>query len=134
MPGPGRRFQKGESGNWSGRPKSDQTVTELAREHGPRAIEVLAQLMDDEKAPASARAMAANLILDRAFGKAPSFSTTDVNDFRRATDMSDDELIRIALAGGVVIEPPVRITKSPPNSVVTLPMSVPGSTSTTQNH
>jgi len=42
MPGPGRRFEKGQSGNPSGRPKSDQTIMELAREHGPRAIELAA--------------------------------------------------------------------------------------------
>jgi hypothetical protein len=38
------------------------TVTELARSHGPRAIQVLAQLMNDEKAPASARAAAAETL------------------------------------------------------------------------
>ena len=44
--------------------------------------------------------------MDRAYGKAPSFNTTHVGEFRRAVDLSDDELIRIALAGGVQIEPP----------------------------
>src|SRR5262245_42218630 len=42
-------------------------VAELAREHGPRAIEVLVQLMNNEKAPASVRAAAAEKILDRGF-------------------------------------------------------------------
>jgi hypothetical protein len=59
MPAAGRRFQKGESGNPSGWPKQDQNVTELARVYGPKAIEVLAALMTDPKASASARAMAA---------------------------------------------------------------------------
>ena len=69
MPGRGRPFQKGESGNPSGWPKQDQNVTELARVYGPKAIEVLAALMTDPKASASARAMAAEKILDRGFGK-----------------------------------------------------------------
>jgi hypothetical protein len=113
MPGPGRRFPKGVSGNEAGRPKQDQTVTEMARIHGPKAIEVLARLMNDEKASASARAMAADRILDRAYGKPPGFSTTDVGDFRRACDLSDDELIRIATAHGVPIEP-MAAPKAPP--------------------
>jgi uncharacterized protein (UPF0147 family) len=91
----------------SGRPKSDQTVTELAREHGPRAIQVLAQLMNDEKVPASTRAMAADRILDRAYGKPPQLNTTDAEQFRRACDMTDDELARIASGGGPAEQPPL---------------------------
>ena len=106
MPGPGRRFQKGQSGNAAGRPKSDKTITELAREHGPRAIAVLAELMDDPKATATARAMAAERILDRGFGKPAAFSTASVGDFRKAVELSDDELIRIAAEAGLVLDPP----------------------------
>jgi hypothetical protein len=99
MAAPGRPFQKGQSGNPSGRPKSDLTVMELAREHGPRAIEVLVEVMNNSKATASARAMAADRILDRAYGKPPQLTTTDAGQFRRACDMTDDELAAI-IAGG----------------------------------
>jgi hypothetical protein len=45
---------------------------ELAREHGPRAIEVLVEVMNNLKAMASARAMAADRILDRGVWQAAS--------------------------------------------------------------
>lgn len=48
------------------------------------------------------------MLLDRGFGRAPSFSTTDVGEFRRATELSDDELAKIALAAGIKIEPVTR--------------------------
>ena len=35
-------------------------------------------------------------ILDRAYGKAPTFSTSDTTQFKRAIDMTDDELAAIA--------------------------------------
>ena len=35
-------------------------------------------------------------ILDRAYGKAPTFSSTDTTQFKRAIDMTDDELAAIA--------------------------------------
>lgn len=99
MRGPGRRFEKGRSGNPTGRPKEDQTITELARAYGPRAIEVLAELMDDPKASPSVRVAAAERILDRAYGKPAQFSTSQAQEFRKAVDMTDDELAATVAAG-----------------------------------
>ena len=39
---------------------------------------------------------ASQAILDRAYGKAPAFSSTDTTQFKRAIDMTDDELAAIA--------------------------------------
>ena len=69
MPVRGRPFQKGTSGNPGGRPRVLGDVQELARERSPEAINTLAQVMRDEKAPPAARVAAANSLLDRGYGK-----------------------------------------------------------------
>ena len=91
----GRPFPKGVSGNRGGRPKVLGEFQELAREHTIEALDVLVQIMLNEKAPPNARVAAANTLLDRAYGKAPTFSTSDTQVFKRAIDMSDDELAAI---------------------------------------
>jgi Family of unknown function (DUF5681) len=55
MPGKGRPFQKGVSGNPGGRPKVLGDVQELARQKSPEAINTLSNIMHDEKAPPAAR-------------------------------------------------------------------------------
>jgi hypothetical protein len=67
---------------------------------------VLAELMDDPKASASVRVIAADHILDRGYGKPAAFSTASVGDFRKAVELSDDELIIIAAEAGLVLDPP----------------------------
>jgi hypothetical protein len=52
----------------------------------------------------ASRVSAAALVLDRGFGRSPSFSTSDPADFKRATEMSDAELIAIARAGGIEVD------------------------------
>ena len=45
--------------------------------------------------PHAARVSASQAILDRAYGKAPTFNTNDSGTFKRAVDMTDDELAAI---------------------------------------
>jgi hypothetical protein len=47
-------------------------IGELARAHGKRAIEVIAEIMNSPDAPASVRLSAAKTLLDRGWGKASS--------------------------------------------------------------
>jgi hypothetical protein len=65
------KFQPGKSGNPGGRPKIVGEVQELARSHATAAIETLAEIMQNEKAPCAARVAAASAILDRGYGKPP---------------------------------------------------------------
>ena len=68
----------------------------LARMHAPTAIKTLVAICKDEKAPQSARVSASQAILDRGYGRPATFSTTDTTQFKRAIDMTDDELAAIA--------------------------------------
>ena len=63
-----RRWQPGESGNPSGKPKSLVEITRLAREITPRAIARLESIMDNEKAPYRDQIMAAVALIDRGCG------------------------------------------------------------------
>jgi hypothetical protein len=65
-------FQPGQSGNPGGRRRKsddDRKVEELARSLGEDAVNTLASIMKDAKAPASARSAAAQAVLDRGFGR-----------------------------------------------------------------
>lgn len=61
------KFQKGQSGNPGGRPKESDEVKELARQHGPEAIEKLVAWLRSDNPKASVSA--ANALLDRGYGK-----------------------------------------------------------------
>ncbi len=62
--------------------------------YAPEAIKTLADIA--KKGTPGARVSAAIALLDRAYGKTPTFSTTDTQAFKRAIDMTDDELAAIA--------------------------------------
>jgi len=62
-------FKPGQSGNPSGRPKDVWGLAAEARKHGPAALKVLVELMLDPNERGTTRAQAAQVLLDRGFGK-----------------------------------------------------------------
>ena len=89
--GPGKPFQKGQSGNPGGRPREIAEVKELARAHSEAAIEALVDVMQNSNSPA-ARVSAATAILDRGFGKPTQAIEQSVADERPLPELSWDEL------------------------------------------
>ena len=69
-------------------------VLGMGRMHAPEAIKTLADIA--KKGTPGARVSAATALLDRAYGRPAQFSTSDAVSFRKAVDMSDDELAAIA--------------------------------------
>src|SRR5215470_3146795 len=92
-------WKPGQSGNPSGRRKwhgNKRTITELARDMAPDALRILGKIMRDPKSTSTARAIAADRILDRAYGKPPAAVGVIVSGpARKAEDYTDDELAAI---------------------------------------
>ena len=88
-------FKPGQSGNPGGRPKKTQEqkdALQAIRDLAPNAAEVLKSMLEDMSVPPAQRLRAAELILDRAYGKAEAkveVSTADgsvMDEVRRRMD------------------------------------------------
>lgn len=63
------RFVKGSSGNAGGRTKLPDDLKQAFREASPMALETLKRVLLDEDAKDSDKIRAAEIVLDRAYGK-----------------------------------------------------------------
>jgi hypothetical protein len=96
----GKRFQKGQSGNPSGRVKIPPDVKEMARGLTKEAIGTLAAVMRDAAAPHSARVRSAEVILDRAWGRPETSANIRISQDVR--DLSTAEILAALASCGIV--------------------------------
>lgn len=75
-------WQKGVSGNPSGRPKAENDFKALCRDHSPEAVETLLGVMRKEKAMSSAKVQAARVLLAYAWGAPKGADDSDGADNR----------------------------------------------------
>jgi hypothetical protein len=97
------RWIKGQSGNPGGRPRIMRDVQALARQYSGQAVRTLGELMRSEATPPGVRVRAAELLLDRAWGRPLQASVSTNLDVRQ---LSDEELIAIISEGQAVPELP----------------------------
>jgi hypothetical protein len=95
-------FKPGQSGNPNGRPKVLADVQNAAREHSSEAIETLAQIMRNPRAPATARIAAASALLDRGYGR--PLQTVDANNTNVNYVVSDQPMTEEEWAARCVTE------------------------------
>lgn len=63
------RFVKGQSGNPGGRKPMDEKTKKIFESAAPKAARMLVKMMDDIEVAPKTRVKAAEVILDRAYGK-----------------------------------------------------------------
>ena len=78
---PPHLWKKGQSGNPTGRPKSDPEIKAAMRAGGEKALTFLSKLLQDEGAKDADRLKAAIWLAERAFGRAHQTSDVTVRDY-----------------------------------------------------
>jgi hypothetical protein len=66
----GNGFKPGQSGNPGGRKKIPEDIKEAFQKLTPKAVEVLGKILNDKKSKPMEKIKAAEVVLDRALGKA----------------------------------------------------------------
>jgi hypothetical protein len=99
----GKPFEKGQSGNPTGRPKVPDEVKALLKANTLPAVNTLITIMSDKKAKHADRIRCAETVLDRVYGKAAQpivgdneFDAINIAAKRDLSKLSDEELKLLA--------------------------------------
>ena len=90
--GPGKPFLPGQSGNPSGRPKMPEEVKEAFRAASSDACRVLCDIVNDFSAKDSDRIRAAEVILDRAWGRPVQAVDVDAKNIPQVVFVGGDNV------------------------------------------
>jgi hypothetical protein len=99
-------WQPGRSANPGGRPRGYASVAALAREHTEAAIDTLATLMHDDTQKGSTRVAAAQVLLERAWGKPREVTPEGEVDVTR---MSNEQLLALIERAAHFIPPAIEV-------------------------
>jgi hypothetical protein len=94
--GPGRPFQPGESGIPAGSKPRDPELQALAREYSVPALRRIISIMESPATEDDTALRAANLIIERGYGKAPQ--KVEVENYDVMTDAELEKRIRKSFA------------------------------------
>lgn len=103
----GRPFVKGQSGNPNGRPKMPKDLKEAFKAASPKALEILKKILADPEAKDGDRLRAAEIILDRAYGK-PAQAVDITTDTVMIQETLND---RLEVVSRALTAPPEAITQ-----------------------
>ena len=87
------QFQKGKSGNPSGRPKmteEERRTRALFRKLGPKAVKKLGEMLEADRLSSIARVRIIEIILERTFGKVES--AVKVTNAQESVEAAQQEL------------------------------------------
>ena len=98
----GKGFMPGQSGNPGGKKKEPEAFKQLAREHSIEALQTVILLLNDKNTRPNEKLKAAELIMDRAWGKATQHIDADLRPdtdsfANRLIDMTDEEIEKLLL-------------------------------------